>query len=105
MDLYNWFVNNPAGSRVYFYNSLDGAPPNYVSNLQKGDIVFYDWGTGNSISHTGIIVVTNGTDPNQTSYTGNLQDQHSNARYHAIWHLKPYNANWATTVFRVYRPS
>ena len=105
MELYNYFVNNPAGSRVYFYNSYDGQPPNYVSSLQKGDIIFYDWGDGNSVHHSGIVALSNGTDPSKTSWTGTLQDQHSEPHYHAIWHLYPYNAFYATTVFRVYRPS
>ncbi len=28
---------------------------------------------------------------------GDLIDQHTTDRYHAIWHLRPYNSRWSTT--------
>lgn len=27
----------------------------------------------------------------------NVIDQHTSGRRHAIWHLRPYNSQWATT--------
>lgn len=41
-----------------------------------------------------------GTDPVSKWY-GDLTDQHTNDRYHAIWNLKPYNPRWQATSITV----
>lgn len=65
------------------------------SGMMNGDTLYYDWGTGEGISHA-TIQVSVGTDP-VSQYFGTLVDQHTNDRYHAIYTLQPYNANWMTT--------
>lgn len=51
-----------------------------------------DW-----ISHDAIQVGW-GTDPS-TGWVGNLVDAHATDHYHAIWHLRPYNANRASITY------
>jgi len=78
-----------------------GTATNYYtpSSMVTGDVLFYDWGTGEGISHANMQVGI-GNDPNypngQTWY-GNYVDQHITDRYHAFWSLRPYNANYKTT--------
>ncbi len=60
-----------------------------------GDVLFYDWGQGEGISHTSIQVGW-GDDPG-SSYNGNYIDQHVTDRYHAFWSLRPYNKYYAST--------
>ncbi len=70
--------------------------PNAVT---EGDVLFYDWGQGEGISHAAI-QVGYGTDPNlypNQVWDGNYVDEHTSNRYHAFWSLKPYNAYYATT--------
>jgi hypothetical protein len=66
--------------------------------MVDGDVLFYDWGQGDGISHSAI-QVGYGTDPNLSNqvWAGNYIDEHTNNRYHAFWSLKPYNAFYATT--------
>lgn len=61
-----------------------------------GDVLFYDWGQGEGVSHAAM-QVGYGTDPSSPAWKGNYVDYHTTNRYHAFWSLKPYNANWATT--------
>ncbi len=46
-------------------------------------------------------MVDTGTDPNNTSWVGGWEDQHTNARYPACWTLAPYNSFVLTT--KIYR--
>lgn len=79
-------------------------PSDTVSGTQTGDVTFYDWENNGSKDHAGIIVGW-GTDPDPKSgLTGDLTDQHTSNRFHSIWHLRPYNAQWATTAIYVRRP-
>ena len=65
------------------------------SAMTSGDVLFYDWGGGDGISHAAR-QVGYGTDPN-SGWTGNYVDEHTSNRKHAFWSLKPYNSKWATT--------
>lgn len=71
----------------------------------KSDLVYYDWTGNGSIDHVSIITVKSGTDSN-SGYSGTLVNQHTTDRKKAIWHLRPYNSNWAKTVYYpVYVPN
>ena len=67
----------------------------------KGDILFYDWDGNGTLDHTSIEVAYSGCDPANPSWCGDLVDQHTNDRFHAIWHLRPYNSQAATTQVRL----
>ena len=78
----------------------DPYPPNWGNPVGPGDVVFYDW-YGNGLWDHATILVGSGEDPNPLALgaTGALVDAHTDAHYHAIWTLEPYNANWATTIY------
>lgn len=65
------------------------------SSVVTGDVLFYDWGGGEGISHASMQVGW-GTDPNSGWY-GNYVDQHTTDRRHAFWSLRPYNSQMAST--------
>ena len=75
-----------------------GSSTNYWTpdQVTSGDVLFYDWGQGEGVSHAAM-QVGYGADPNRAGWQGNYIDQHTTNRYHAFWSLKPYNAAWATT--------
>lgn len=78
--------------------SAPGSSTDYwTPDSQKtGDVLFYDWGQGEGVSHAAM-QVGYGPDATSPSWKGNYVDQHTSNRYHAFWSLKPYNAAWATT--------
>ena len=76
-------------ARVYAPNQL-GAK----SGVGIGDVLFYDWGQGEGVSHA-TIQVAYGTDPK--GFTGDLVDEHSNDRKHVFWSLEDYNADLSGT--------
>jgi hypothetical protein len=101
---YTWSV---AGDNYYFQGvKVPGSTYYYVTHGTQGaytpgshtsgDPVYYDWDDNGTIDHASILVGI-GTDPTSTSYYGNLVNQHSTDRYHAIWHLRPYNIHYSTT--------
>ncbi|MEU1663775.1 amidase domain-containing protein [Streptomyces sparsogenes] len=65
-------------------------------SVVTGDVLFYDWGQGEGVSHAAM-QVGYGADANKPEWKGNYVDYHTTNRYHAFWSLKPYNAAWATT--------
>jgi hypothetical protein len=71
------------------------------NNGWNGDAILYDWDNNGSWDHVSMESVHYGTDPN-SGWTGNLVNAHNSNRRNAIWHLRPYNANWQTTVYGVY---
>lgn len=95
---YNYLRENPAGSNVGTW----GVNPSNDISAVPGDILFYDWDNNGSKDHAGIMV-GNGTDP-VSGWVGDLQNQHTTDRKNAIWHLRPYNSKWSTTVFAAMRP-
>lgn len=106
-DFYYWLQNDGHGTDKgnWDYNSgtLYPDPHNDSSNIAIGDVISYDMDTNGSKNHSGIMVGT-GTDPD-SGWTGDLTDQHTTDRYHAIWHLRPYNAYWSTTLITAIRPN
>jgi Putative amidase domain len=112
----SWYYNSHGNSFTWsvapdllnflYYDYPGGYPVAYRSPYQSnysggqiGDVIFYDWGYGEGVSHTSIQVAV-GTDPNSLWY-GDLVDQHITDRKHAIWSLRPYNGNAATTYMTV----
>jgi hypothetical protein len=99
VDYYNFLIaDNPGG---FPEGSAPGSSTNYYTpnSVVTGDVLFYDWGQGQGMSHA-TIQVGIGDDPNQLPnqvWYGNYVDEHTNNRYHAFWSLKPYNAWWSTT--------
>lgn len=68
-----------------------------TDGLAVGDVLYYDWGTGEGISHAAI-QVGYGTDTNVTpNLTGDVVDEHTTNRYHAFWSLRYENSNYLTT--------
>lgn len=120
-DLYTFlWVNIPGG---HGQNAVAGTNKYYSSGLNRGDVLFYDFGglqnstqvhhpidyTGLYIEHAAIQTVNYGTDYNvwandpsnpysdNGGWVGSLVDQHTTDRYHAFWTLYPYNPHQATT--------
>lgn len=103
---YSWSVAENLGTYLSVTdNGADGghhqtapstasSPPSPVT---QGDPVFYIWdvSTQSTYKHSAFI---NGvsTDPN-SGWKGTLVDQHTTDRYWAIWNLRPYNSQWAST--------
>jgi Putative amidase domain len=78
-----------------------GSATNYYTpnSVVTGDVLYYDWGQGEGMSHA-TIQVGIGDDPNlypNQVWYGNYIDEHTSNRYHAFWSLKPYNSYWSTT--------
>jgi hypothetical protein len=109
---WNWSVSWINAPTYYSFLALDypggiregsapGSSTNYYTpnSVVTGDVLFYDWGQGEGISHAAMQVGI-GTDPNlypNQVWYGNYVDEHTTNRGHAFWSLKPYNAFWATT--------
>jgi cell wall-associated NlpC family hydrolase len=117
-NYHNWFMSNTLGWWNYshtwtvapdllnflYYDSPGGSPVAYKAPYQgsssgasNGDVIFYDWGDGKGVSHDAI-QVGYGTDPS-SGWVGTLVDAHNTDHYHAIWHLRPYNANLAALTY------
>jgi hypothetical protein len=75
------------------------APQQSNTNVASlGDAIFYDWSGDGIWDHAAIEVAYSGRDPN-SGYSGDLIDQHTYDRYHAIWNLWPYNdSRWTTKI-------
>jgi hypothetical protein len=100
---YSWSV---ADSLATFINLHDAATPHsqfdgaqakgLPSGVAAGDPVFYIFSDSDTKFGHSSIVVGSGTDPN-SGWVGGLIDEHTTNRKHAIWNLRPYNSQWATT--------
>ncbi len=103
---YNYMMENPAGTYIASWDwnpaTVYPTPPNYTSQFHRGDIVYYDWTGNGSKDHVGIRVSI-GTDV-VSGWSGDLANLHSNDRRRAIWHLRPYNADYRTTRITLVRP-
>jgi hypothetical protein len=85
-----WSVASELRSWLLYYEGENYQGATYVGNwgpdyqpdnnnmIRFGDVLIYDWGTGDGWSHAAI-VADFGQDPNSTYY-GNLQDQHTTDR-------------------------
>ena len=91
------FLTSLPGSvmTVVTATNMQNQPPS--GYRQKGDVIYYDWDGNGTLDHASILTVVNGTDPNNSAETGSLIDEHITDRYHAIWHLWPYNSDRITT--------
>jgi hypothetical protein len=66
----------------YYYGTRLGTDTSAYDDIYNGDVLFFNWGTGEGWSHSRIQVATG------TSYDGHygdLADQHTPARYHSFW--------------------
>lgn len=87
------YVYNPGGSpTAYWSPGTNGSRATSLGSV--GDVIFYDWGLGEGISHASIQVAY-GTDA--LGWTGDLVDEHTSNRKHVFWSLRDYNGNYATT--------
>ena len=94
-ELRKFLLNDTPGATAE--GSAPGSSTNYwtPTNVTSGDVLFYNWGQGEGISHTAM-QTGYGDDPN-SNLSGNYVNQHSNDRRHAFWSLKPYNSYWRDT--------
>ena len=76
--------------------SAPGTSNNFYTpdSVVTGDVLFYDWGKGEGISHAAI---QTGIGTAEGDWYGNYIDEHTTNRYHAFWSLVMYNANYLTT--------
>lgn len=94
-DLRQFLIYHYPGG--YSQGTAPGSSTNYWTPdaVTTGDLLFYDWGRGEGISHVGM-QVGYGTDPDM-GWNGNFTDQHQTDRRHAFWSLRPYNNDWPST--------
>ena len=86
-QLYGYLLGNGYGVELAVYYPGDALPA--YNQLVPGDLVFFDWGQGEGISHVAIQTIPgNGMD---------LVDQHSVELFDQPWHLAPLNQNAPTT--------
>ena len=69
-----------------------------TNNAWYGDAIGYKWDGQGSWDHISMEAVYYGTDPD-SGWIGDLVNAHNSSRWHAIWHLAPYNADWQTTTY------
>ena len=83
--------------------SMGSLPPGGTYNpylpgaMTIGDTIYYDWGVGQGISHSTIVVSPYGEDSGSPGYYGALVDEHTNDRSNVVYNLGPYNVYWQTT--------
>ena len=74
------------------------------STTVPGDVFLYNWDANtNTIFDHASINTAYGKDIN-SGKIGDLVDQHTTNRLHAIWHLIPYNDKYRTTRIYAARP-
>lgn len=84
------------------YTAYGAGMPNLIPGVSgTAMVVFYNWTGGTTANHASFQVVYNATDPT-SAWVGTLINQHVTDRYHAIWHLGPYNTQYSTTRVWVY---
>ncbi len=87
------YTHSPGGSFGNMYNGNIGSSE--YNDALIGDILAYDFGSGDGYSHLSLEVGT-GTDPS-SGWVGDLVDAHTSNRYHAYWTLQPYNPEHYST--------
>jgi hypothetical protein len=97
-DLYNFLLGTFPGGIPEGTSSGNTTNPWTPAPMVSGDVLFYDWDSIGLLDHAAIQVGI-GTDPS-SGYYGNVIDQHTSDRYHAIWTLMPYNSKRASTKIR-----
>lgn len=68
----------------------------HTDSIFPGDMLYFDWGQGEGLSHAAIQVYA-GTSHDDNSWIGDLSDQHTNDRWHVSWNHIEVNADWGTT--------
>jgi hypothetical protein len=90
-------VNSPGGVNM---GEQFGGAANYPYSpvgVVKGDIIFYDFDVYKSSAYTHATIQV-GVDKDYLGHGyGNVVDEHTSPRKHAIWNLIPYNSQWQTT--------
>lgn len=79
-----------------------GCHYDYHNDAQYGDILFYDWGAGENLSHSTVEGCYNCTDPNAPWFTGDVVNAHTSDRQLAMWTLWDYNEHRYTTSIYLY---
>jgi cell wall-associated NlpC family hydrolase len=97
------YVDTPGGSPIAHKTPSQGMMSNKTSGGATGDVIFYDWGHWEGLSHVAI-QVGYGIDPDSL-WEGSLVDQHTTDREKAFWSLRPYNAEKSTTYFTIVKIS
>lgn len=98
-DLYSFLIQDSPGG--WSWGTASGTSSG-SSGVYKGDLLFYDWGQGQGISHVSIQVASGG-DTYYSGWYGDLVDAHQSDRWHAIWSLDPENAfASSTTVYKMH---
>lgn len=77
------------------WTSGTNAPPFTPNSVVTGDLVFYDWGQGEGISHVAMQAPGNGYD--SYGWYGNWVDDHSNNHKHEHYALEGTNSYWQYT--------
>ncbi len=76
-----------ASDSEYFYHS---------NAISTGDMLYFDWGQGEGLSHAAI-QVNPGPSNWDKNWNGDLSDQHTTDRQHVSWNHIEVNADWGTT--------
>lgn len=108
-SLKNYLKNDYGATRLVSKWTYDGRASSYevVNNSANlvGDgreVIFYSWRDTNTVDHAAICIGT-GLDVTERNYYGDLIDAHTTDRYHAIWHLRPYNTDHPRTAIYGFR--
>jgi hypothetical protein len=92
------YYDGPGGSPLAHKTPAQGTSGFHQSGGATGDVIFYDWGLGEGISHVAI-QVGYGIDNQAPAWEGSLVDYHTTDREKAFWSLRPHNANRAATTY------
>jgi|GEM_PF-1077867 len=88
-ELYNFLQWHYPGG--YNWGSASGSGTSgHGDPLVAGDVLFYDFGDGQGMTHAAMQV--NGSYDPTKGWSGPVVDAQTNSRYHAYWSLEPYNA-------------
>jgi hypothetical protein len=99
-SFYNFLVADVPGGNSRSTVGGGSTYPYTPNAIVTGDILAYDWGKGEGISHVAIQTGSGYDTSNHgvsNGWIGNYIDEHTNNRRHAFWSLKPYNVDWPTT--------
>ncbi|MEW6771999.1 MAG: amidase domain-containing protein [Bacillota bacterium] len=98
---WQWLINDNYAQNLGYWNYPQ---PDNNSITAPGDVFLYNWNTTtDTIFDHASINAAYGTDIN-SGKIGDLVDQHTTNRLHAIWHLIPYNPQYQTTRIYAARP-
>jgi len=101
-DFIQWGFNTNRITSIAWFNP--GQQTNSCTNSRGGDTVAYDWNADGARDHAAIRKLDHHTTDPNSGISGHVINQNTSDRYHAIWHLKPYNSKRETTWIYVYRP-